>query len=40
MVQYMTFYVDGVGTVGTYVNILKWISDEEAEILKSQGVDY
>ena len=40
MVQYMTFYVDGVGTVGTYVNILKWISDAEAEILKSQGVDY
>lgn len=31
MVLYTTMYVDGVGTVGTYVNIFEWISEEEAK---------
>ncbi len=35
---YITVYVEGVGTVGTYVNILEWISDEEAEqYIKEEG---
>ena len=33
---YMTIYVEGVGAVGTYVNILEWISDEEAEQYKKE----
>ena len=37
VLQYVTLHVDGVGTVGTYVNILEWISDAEAEKLKEQG---
>ncbi|MGM9768074.1 MAG: DUF4984 domain-containing protein [Candidatus Cryptobacteroides sp.] len=32
LVFYTTFYVKNVGTVGTYVNIIEWISDEEAEL--------
>ncbi len=36
-IQYVTMYVDGVGTVGTYVNIIEWISDEEAQKLKNEG---
>lgn len=34
---YTRLYVDNVGTVGTFVNILEWISDEEAQKLKDQG---
>lgn len=34
MIQYMTLYVPDVDTVGLYMNILKWISDDEAEIMK------
>lgn len=37
VVQYITLYVKGIGTVGTYVNILEWISDEEAALLKKEG---
>ena len=37
VIQYMMVYVNEVGTVGTYVNILEWISDEEAQKLKEQG---
>lgn len=37
VLQYARIYVDGVGTVGTYVNTLEWITDEEAELLKNQG---
>lgn len=37
MLQFARIYVDGVGTVGTYINTLEWITDEEAELLKSQG---
>ena len=33
---YTTIYVVGKGTVGTYVNILEWISDEEAEQYKKE----
>lgn len=35
--QYITLYVDNVGTVGTFVNILEWITDEEAEQLKKEN---
>ncbi|WP_418573815.1 DUF4984 domain-containing protein [Phocaeicola sp.] len=35
--QYMTFYVNGVGTVGTYANVVEWISKEEYDYLKKQG---
>lgn len=35
--QYMTFYVDGIGTVGTYANVVEWISEEEYNYLKKQG---
>lgn len=34
---YITVYVENVDTVGTYVNMIEWISDEEAEQLKNQG---
>ncbi|WP_430812795.1 MULTISPECIES: DUF4984 domain-containing protein [unclassified Carboxylicivirga] len=37
VVQYAAVYVDDVGTVGNYVNVIEWISDEEAERLKKQG---
>lgn len=37
MVQYATIYVDEVGTVGTYVHIFEWISDDEAERIKREG---
>ena len=37
MALYTRLYVVGVGTVGTYVNVLNWISDEEAEIIKNEG---
>lgn len=35
--QYMTFYVNEVGTVGTYANVVEWISKEEYDYLKKQG---
>ena len=39
--QYMTLYVPGmaadVNTVGTFVNAMEWISDDEAEKLKREG---
>lgn len=34
---YMTAYVENVGTVGTYVNVFKMISDAEAEKIKNEG---
>jgi hypothetical protein len=37
MVLYTTMYVDNVGTVGTYVNIIEWITEEEAERLKRES---
>ncbi|PTN10420.1 DUF4984 domain-containing protein [Mangrovibacterium marinum] len=37
VVLYVTVYVENVGTVGTYVNVLEWISDQEAEQLKKEG---
>lgn len=36
VILYITVYVNGVGTVGNYVNILEWISDEEAEQYKKE----
>lgn len=38
IVQYMTLHVPNVGTVGTYLNIVEWISDDEAERLKENGL--
>ena len=38
LLQYVTMYVENVGTVGTYANILEWISDEEAERILREGV--
>lgn len=39
--QYMTLYVpgmeEGANTVGTFVNIVEWISDDEAEKLMREG---
>ena len=35
--QYMTLHVPNVGTVGTYINVIKWISDDEAAKLKREG---
>ena len=39
--QYMTLYVpgmeDGYNTVGTFVNAVEWITDDEAEKLKREG---
>ena len=35
VLQYITVYVKDVDTVGTYINILEWISDEEAERLQA-----
>ncbi len=38
LLQYVTMYVENVGTVGTYANVLEWISDEEAERILREGV--
>jgi hypothetical protein len=38
MLQYVTIYVEEVGTVGSYVHILEWISDDEAERILREGV--
>lgn len=37
MVLYSQMYVENVGTVGTYVTIFEWISDDEAERIKREG---
>lgn len=37
MLQYVTMYVEEVGTVGTFVNIFEWISDDEAERIMREG---
>ncbi len=33
-ITYMTLYVKNVGTIGTYVNIIEWLTDEEAAELQ------
>lgn len=38
LVLYTTMYVDGVGTVGTYVNIFEWISEDEADRILREGI--
>ena len=35
--QYAMMYVEEVGTVGVYVNIFEWISDDEAERIMREG---
>lgn len=37
LLLYATMYVDGVGTVGAYANVLEWISDDEAERIMREG---
>ena len=37
MVLYTMMYVDNVGTVGIFVNIFEWISDQEAERIMREG---
>ena len=41
ILQYMTVWVPGMAagtnTVGTFINAVEWISDDEARILKQQG---
>lgn len=37
VLQYMTLYVDKVGTIGSYMNVYEWISDEEAERIMREG---
>lgn len=37
LVLYSLMYVEEVGTVGSYVNILEWISDDEAERIMREG---
>ena len=41
--QYMTLHVPGMPAgkdeVGTYVNVVKWVSDDEAQILIEEGVN-
>ncbi|MBO5671926.1 MAG: DUF4984 domain-containing protein [Alistipes sp.] len=36
-VQYAMLYVEEVGTVGVYVNIFEWITDDEAERILREG---
>ena len=38
LLQYVTIYVEEVGTVGSYAHILEWISDDEAERILREGV--
>lgn len=35
---YMTLRVDNVGTVGIFGTIMRWVSDDEAESLKKEGL--
>lgn len=37
LLLYVTMYVADVGTVGTYVNIFEWITDDEAERILREG---
>ena len=37
LVHYTTLFVPGVGVVDSYINIVKWISDDEAERIKREG---
>lgn len=43
MLQYMTLHVPGMPAgkdeVGTYINVVKWVSDDEAQILIEEGVN-
>lgn len=37
LLLYTVMYVDEVGTVGNYINILEWVSDDEAERIMREG---
>ena len=37
LLQYVTMYVEEVGTVGTFAHVLEWISDDEAERIMREG---
>jgi hypothetical protein len=38
LLQYVTVYVEEVGTVGSYAHVIEWISDDEAERILREGV--
>lgn len=37
LLLYVTMYVEEVGTVGNYANVLEWISEDEAERIMREG---
>ena len=37
LLLYVTMYVEEVGTVGNYANVLEWISEDEAERIMCEG---
>ena len=37
VLQYVTMYVEEIGTVGTFAHVLEWISDDEAERIMREG---
>jgi hypothetical protein len=37
LLQYVTMYVEEVGTVGNFAHVLEWISDDEAERIMREG---
>lgn len=37
LLLYVTMYVEDVGTVGNYANVLEWISEDEAERIMREG---
>lgn len=37
--QYVTLYVAGVGTVGTYMNAVRWLSEDEAEQMRQENYE-
>jgi hypothetical protein len=38
LLQYVTVYVEEVGTVGSYAQVIEWISDDEAERILREGI--
>lgn len=38
LLQYVTVYVEEVGTVGSYAQVIEWISEDEAERILREGV--
>ena len=38
MMLYTVMYVEGVGEIGMFGNILEWVSDDEAERIMREGL--